>query len=69
MDRGFLIFTARKDTVNARGGEAGLHKQLHQLARQQIMHELGLNEAYMENPINLATKDEVEEEASAKSRE
>ena len=54
------VFIARKDTVNARGGEAGRHKQLHRLARQKIMDELGLDEAYMEDPTNLAAKHEIE---------
>ena len=33
------------------------------------MDELDLNEAFMENANNLAVKDEVEEEAKAKSSE
>ena len=60
---------ARKDTVNAHGGEAGRHKQLHQQARQKIMDGLGLDEAFMANANNLAVKDEIEEEAKAKSSE
>ena len=60
---------ARKDAVNAHGGEAGRHKQLYRLAHQKIMDELGINEEYMEDPNNLAAMDEIEEEASAKSRE
>ena len=48
---------------------SGRHKQLHRLARQKIMDDLGFDEAYMENPNNLATEDEVEEEARAKSSE
>ena len=65
----FKIFMAQKDTVNAHGREAGRHKQLHQQAHQKIMDKLGFDKAYMENPNNLATKDEVEEEARAKSKE
>ena len=33
------------------------------------MDELGINEAYMEDPTNLVAKDEIKEEASAKSKE
>ena len=34
----YKVFIARKDTVNAHGGEAGRHKELHRLARQKIMN-------------------------------
>ena len=33
------------------------------------MDELGLNEAYMDDPTNLVTRDGIEEDASAKSKE
>ena len=57
----FKMFMVQKDMVNAHGREAGRHKQLHRLARQKIMDELGLNEAYMEDPTNLVAKDKIKE--------
>ena len=64
----YKVFMARKDTVNAHGGEAGRHKQLHRLARQKIMNKLGFEEAYMEDPTNRITKDKIELEASTKNK-
>ena len=42
---------------------------MHRLARQKIMNELGFDEAYMEDPTNRVTKEEIELEASTKSKE
>ena len=65
----YKVFMAQNYTVNAHCREAGWHKQLHRLARQKIMNKLGFNEAYMEDPNNRVTRDEIELEASTKSKE
>ena len=55
--------------VNAHGGESGRHKQLYQQARQKLIDESSYDEALMANVNNLVIKDEVKEEAKAKSSE
>ena len=41
----YKLFCARRDTVNAHGGEAGFHKELYAKARMKIMTAKGRNEA------------------------
>ena len=63
----YKIFIARKDTVNAHGGEVGRHAQLYMLARQQIMDKLDMDNIYMADHTNLVVKIKIEAEAKAKS--
>ena len=45
----YKTFCARRDTVNAHGGEAGYHEKLYEKARVTIMAENGRTEAWMKN--------------------
>ena len=45
----YKLFCARRDTVNAHGGEAEFHKELYAKARSKIMIARGRGEAYMSN--------------------
>ena len=65
----YKVFIARKDTVNAHGGEAGRHKELYQLARKKIMTEMKVKEIYMSNVNNRAAANKIDLEASTKSKE
>ena len=42
-------FCARRDTVNAHGGEAGFHKELYAKAREKVMAERNRGETFMAN--------------------
>ena len=43
----YKIFCARRDTVNAHGGEAGYHEKLYAKARVRVMDERGRRETWM----------------------
>ena len=49
------IFCARRDTVNAHGGEAGYHKKLYKKVRFRIMAERGRTEVKMMSAASNAT--------------
>ena len=42
----YKLFCARRDTVNAHGGEAGFHKELFAKAREKIMDERNHDETF-----------------------
>ena len=65
----YKVFIARKDTVNAHGGEAGRHKELYRLAREKIMTKMQVDEIYMSNVNNRAAANKIDLKASKKSRE
>ena len=51
----YKIFYARRDTVNAHGGEAGYHKELYEKARNKILAERGRDEAWITSAAGDAT--------------
>ena len=60
------MFCARRDTVNAHGGEAGFHKELYAKTRSKIMTAKGREESWMTNSANverLAEKAAIEKQA------
>ena len=59
----YKIFIARKDTVNAHGGEAGRHKELYRLAREKLMTEMKVDEIFMSNVNNRAAANKIDLEA------
>ena len=63
----YKLFCARRDTVNAHGGEAGFHKELYAKARARIMSEKNRDELFMTNAASdanaLAEKTAIEKQA------
>ena len=51
----YKLFCARRDTVNAHGGEAGFHMKLYAMARTRIMAEKGRDEAWMTSAVDATT--------------
>ena len=45
----YKLFCARRDTVNAHGGEAGFHKELYAKAREKVMAERNRDKPFMTN--------------------
>ena len=59
----YKLFCARRDTVNAHGGEAGFHKELYKKARSKIMAAKGRDKSWMTNSASakrLAEKAAIE---------
>ena len=50
----YKIFCARRDTVNAHGGEAGYHEKLYAKARVRVMAERGRSENWMKTAYGTA---------------
>ena len=51
----YKIFCARRDTVNAHGGEAGYHRRLYEKACNKILAERGRDEAWITSTAGDAT--------------
>ena len=67
LDDYYKIFIARRDTVDAHGGDAGFHQKLFKNERAKIMLEKGRDETWMAsahaNVTQLAEKDAIETRA------
>ena len=62
----YKLFCARRDTVNAHGGEAVFHKELYAKARSKIMTAKGRDKSWMSNSASaerLAEKAAIEKQA------
>ena len=66
LDDYYKIFIARRDTVDAHGGDAGFHRKLFKNARAKIMLEKGRDETWMANAHANAT--ELAEKDAIKAR-
>ena len=45
----YKLFYARRDTVNAHGGEAGFHKELYAKAREKVMAKSNRDKTFITN--------------------
>ena len=45
----YILFCARRDTVNAHGGEVGFHKELYAKAREKVMADRNRDKTFMTN--------------------